>query len=133
MRQPHAYFNIRHGDITLRIKNTLFVLALAATLACSSLTAPRTTDFAWDVVSASATPLPSPTQSALSERTCVVVAAQSLNLRATPGTDSAVIVVLDHGDILTILEDAPRGVWVRVQSGDYLGWINSNYCKSTTR
>lgn len=63
---------------------------------------------------------------------CTVTAVETLNLRATPGTDAAVIAILKHGDLLTILPDPAQGNWIHVQAQDRAGWINSNYCKEST-
>lgn len=84
-------------------------------------------------------PLPSPTASQAeimppvtrthaSTHVCTV-SVESLHLRASPGPDGVVIGWLKAGDVLTIRDDQPEGNWIRVQSGDLLGWINSNYCK----
>lgn len=77
---------------------------------------------------------PSPTAQALAPRliACTVTALETLNLREAPGTSAAVIAVLRHGEILTILDDQPVGDWIHVQRGDRTGWINSNYCKGQT-
>lgn len=76
-------------------------------------------------------PIPSPTEQAQDIRTqyavCTVMAG-SLHLRAMPGTSAQVIGYLYAGDVLTILPDPPVESWIRVQSGDLTGWINSNYC-----
>lgn len=67
-----------------------------------------------------------PTQEPTHECT---VTAKSLHLRASPGLDGIVIAWLNAGDILTIQPDQPSGNWIRVQTDDQTGWINSNYCK----
>lgn len=61
--------------------------------------------------------------------TCTVTALEALNLREAPGTSSAVIAVLKHGDLLTILPQPAQGVWIPVRSGSLEGWIHSNYCE----
>jgi uncharacterized protein YgiM (DUF1202 family) len=63
------------------------------------------------------------------ETTCTVTALEALNLRESPGTSSAVIATLKHGDLLTILPQPAQGVWIPVRAGDLEGWINSNYCE----
>jgi uncharacterized protein YgiM (DUF1202 family) len=59
--------------------------------------------------------------------TCTVTA-ETLHLRESPGLEGIVIDWLKAGDILTILDDQPKGNWIRVRLGDLTGWINSNYC-----
>lgn len=61
--------------------------------------------------------------------TCTVSASNALNLREAPGTSSAVIAILKHGDLLTILPQPAQGVWIPVRAGQLHGWINSNYCE----
>lgn len=76
-------------------------------------------------------PSPAPTEKAQDIRTQYVVCtvtAGSLHLRAAPGISAQVIGYLYAGDVLTILPDPPAESWIRVQSGDLTGWINSNYC-----
>jgi uncharacterized protein YgiM (DUF1202 family) len=52
-----------------------------------------------------------------------------LNIRAGAGLKSAVIRVLQEGDVLTI-EGGKAGNWIRVVTGDDVtGWINKNFCK----
>ncbi len=60
--------------------------------------------------------------------TCTVTALEALNLREGPGTDSAVIAVLDHGDLVTILPEPAQGIWIQIQAQELSGWINSTYC-----
>jgi uncharacterized protein YgiM (DUF1202 family) len=64
--------------------------------------------------------------------TCTVTALEALNLRQSPGTSSAVIATLKHGDLLTILPQPAQGVWIPVRAGDLEGWIHSNYCERNT-
>ncbi len=64
--------------------------------------------------------------------TCIVTALETLNLRESPGTDSAVIAVLMHGDRLTLLPDPAQGNWIHIQMTDRNGWVNSNYCQRIT-
>lgn len=59
---------------------------------------------------------------------CIVTAQKSLNLRSAPGTFAPVLVVLSHGDALTVIDD--RGAWWHVSTGaNVTGYINSIYCK----
>lgn len=60
---------------------------------------------------------------------CIVTATETLNLRAAPGTSAAVIGILRHGDLLTILPDPAQGNWIRVRVGDVAGWINQSFCE----
>jgi len=73
-------------------------------------------------LNASSTPTPQP-------RTCEVIAAQALNLRAGAGVNNSVIAWLVPGDILTLTNTQPRGAWIEVVFADRTGWVNSNYCK----
>ena len=66
---------------------------------------------------------PSPTAPA----SACVVTVKSLNVRKGPDAD--VIGWLFAGDIVTVLEDAPRGEWIKVNAGTVTGWIHSRYCK----
>ncbi len=79
-------------------------------------------DYQPDIVIASSTPTPQ-------ARTCEVIAAQALNLRAGAGVNNSVIAWLVPGDVLTITNTQPKGAWIEVTSADRTGWINSNYCK----
>ncbi len=60
--------------------------------------------------------------------TCTVTALEALNLREGPGTDSEVIAVLAHGELVTILDKKPQGNWIHVRATRHIGWINSTYC-----
>lgn len=77
-------------------------------------------------------PSPPPTETAtqgIATSTCTVVAS-NLNLRREAGTNAAVDVVLNNGDVVTIDQDTPpQGNWKRVFYGDLAGWINTNFCK----
>ena len=103
------------------VKILLFLPLLA--LACFATAYPPAT--ATETRAAQETAQASPTKAPL----CIVTAFEALNLRATPGTEAAVIAILKHGDQLTILPDPAQGIWIRVQSDGRAGWINSNYCK----
>ena len=70
-----------------------------------------------------------PTPTGTQEPACRVTALETLNLRKAPGAGSAVIAVLKHGDLLTILPGPAQGVWIRVRVSGLEGWINSNYCE----
>ena len=100
----------------------LLCLSLLA-LACFATAYPPAT--ATETRAATKTAQLSPTAAPL----CIVTAFEALNLRATPGTQAAVIAILKHGDQLTILPDPAQGIWIRVRIDDRAGWINSNYCK----
>lgn len=68
--------------------------------------------------------IPSPTGT--QEPACIVTA-EKLNVRKEPESD--VIARLYLGDLVTVLEDAPRGAWIRIQAGSVSGWIHKDYCK----
>lgn len=55
------------------------------------------------------------------------VTAQSLHLRAMPGTSAQVIAYLHSGDLLTVLPDPASDNWIHVESEDHTGWVNSKY------
>ena len=50
----------------------------------------------------------------------------TLNLRAGPGVQHAVLRVLHEGDVVTILQG---GAWMKVKSFGKIGFLNSKYCK----
>lgn len=69
---------------------------------------------------------PSPT----SQPTCTVrtgIPAGYLNLRVAPGTNRAVIRVLDEGETLKVIA---RGAWLKVIDSDGTrGFVNARYCE----
>lgn len=106
-------------------KKILFLLPLLA-LACSITPAASLAAMVTPSPSPSPTPFtPSPTAS---PQVCTVTA-ESLHLRAMPGTDAEVIGYLYAGEVLTILPDPPAESWIRVRAGNLTGWINFHYCK----
>lgn len=105
------------------MKYIIPLIVLISTLACSLTAAPPSSP-----TQARAAIKPAQlTQAQIS--TCTVTAVQSLNLREGPGTDSAVIAVLAHGDLVTIRPEPAQGIWIPIQARDLIGWINSTYCK----
>ena len=57
------------------------------------------------------------------------VKSNGLNLRAQPGTDQQVVVVLKQGDTVTVFTDARLirdAIWVKVRAGDYEGWVDQS-------
>lgn len=61
---------------------------------------------------------------------CTVTALETLNLRAAAGTSSAVIAILTHGEVVSILPTSAQDNWIPVHTASGLdGWINSKYCK----
>jgi hypothetical protein len=57
------------------------------------------------------------------------VKSNGLNLRALPGTDQQVVVVLKQGDIVIVFTDARLirdAIWVKVRAGDYEGWVDQS-------
>jgi Bacterial SH3 domain len=57
------------------------------------------------------------------------VKSNSLNLRALPGTDQQVVVVLKQGDMVIVFTDARLlrdAIWVKVRAGDYEGWVDQS-------
>jgi uncharacterized protein YgiM (DUF1202 family) len=57
--------------------------------------------------------------------TCTVTV-KSLNVRSGP--ESNVVGWLSSGNLVSILEDPPRGDWMHIQAGNVTGWIYSKYC-----
>ncbi len=56
------------------------------------------------------------------------VLAQNLHLRAFPGVEAPVIDYLHAGDLLTLTQAAPAGVWYQVTTqGGLTGWVNSTF------
>jgi hypothetical protein len=91
--------------------------AVAASVASAPTAASRT---------ATAAPLPtSAAQGAAQKR----VISNGLNLRAQPGTDQQVIVVLKQGDLVTVFNDArliQGATWVKVRAGELEGWVDQS-------
>jgi hypothetical protein len=57
------------------------------------------------------------------------VKSNGLNLRALPGTDQQVVVVLKQGDMVMVFTDARLirdVIWVKVRAGDYEGWVDQS-------
>jgi hypothetical protein len=57
------------------------------------------------------------------------VKSNRLNLRAQPGIDQQVVVVLKQGDIVTVFNDArliQGATWVKVRTGDFEGWVDQS-------
>ena len=70
-----------------------------------------------------------PTPQGIHADSCIVTAAQSLNLRADAGTVYTVIDWLAAGDVLTRTGNQ-RGAWIEVTtSAGRRGWVHSKYCK----
>jgi uncharacterized protein (TIGR02594 family) len=56
------------------------------------------------------------------------VTATTLNLRATPAKDGAVVTQLPHGMVVQQVEVSGDGEWTRVKSpGGFDGWVSSKY------
>ncbi|NWG35182.1 MAG: SH3 domain-containing protein [Chloroflexi bacterium] len=107
-------------------KKILFLLPLLA-LACSIT--PAASLAAMVTPSPSPSPPPStPSPTATPQDVTCTVTAESLHLRAMPGTDAQVIGYLYAGETLTVLPDPSVDSWIRVRAGDLTGWINSHYC-----
>jgi uncharacterized protein YgiM (DUF1202 family) len=98
------------------------LLALACSLTTQTVQAPNKTRH--EVSPAQVVP----TQT----ETCTIAALKTLNLREAAGTSSAVIAILEHGEIVTILPHPDQGTWIRVRTLNNEGWINSNYCTRRT-
>ena len=52
-----------------------------------------------------------------------------LNLRAQPGTDQQVVLVLKQGDLVSVFTDARLiggATWVKVRAGEYEGWVDQS-------
>ena len=57
------------------------------------------------------------------------VKSNGLNLRAQPGTDQQVVVVLKQGDTVMVFNDARLihgATWVKVRAGDFEGWVDQS-------
>jgi hypothetical protein len=57
------------------------------------------------------------------------VKSNGLNVRALPGTDQQVVVVLKQGDTVILFTDARLirdAIWVKVRAGDYEGWVDQS-------
>ena len=68
---------------------------------------------------------PSPTSQSLSCHVKTYVDKGQINLRAGPGTEFAVIVVLHEGDPINALVSANN--WIKAKINNRVGWINSHY------
>lgn len=113
------------------MKRLLFLLLIIPALACSSTLTEPTANLSADVSTETAIPAPTPPitpTATASPGTCKVIA-EALHLRDAPNIEGLVIAWLDQGDQLTILSDPPSGDWIRVQSVNNTGWINSQYCE----
>lgn len=59
-------------------------------------------------------------------QTIMQVKSASLNLRAEPGTDQPVVLVLAKGETVTLLNETKvvrQSAWVKVRVGDRVGWV----------
>ena len=117
------------------MKRLLFLLLIIPALACSSTLTEPTANLSAGVSTETAIPAPTPSNTitpdptaTASPGTCEVIA-EALHLRDAPNIEGLVIAWLDQGDQLTILSDPPSGDWIRVQSVNNTGWINSQYCE----
>ena len=61
--------------------------------------------------------------------TCTVTAMETLNLRESDSTSSAVIAILKHGESVTVIPYPAQDPWIKVQAQDLIGFLNSNYCE----
>ena len=120
-----------------KILPALLIISLAM-LACSLSLVEPTANLSEGVSTETPAPFstqqifPSPAPIPTSPITCTVTAAESLHLRETADIKGTVITWLSPGDQLTLLPDAPAGVWVKVTTVDHLsGWVNSNFCEVT--
>ncbi len=74
--------------------------------------------------------LPSPTSTGTSTAQGCTITAEHLNLRSGPGTEAAVITVLNYGEVATINPNEPaQASWIFVTASGFDGWINQNYCR----
>ena len=83
-----------------------------------------------------ATPTPKPTEAPAAENPGVEkyqypakVSATQLNLRKGPGTEHAVVVLLNHDDAVTVIGEAWKGTdkWYQVTVGEKSGYVLSDY------
>jgi hypothetical protein len=59
-----------------------------------------------------------------------LVAADTLNVRAGPGLDNPVVILVQRGDQLVLLgaeQSVGESVWVHVRIGETEGWVNKSY------
>lgn len=110
------------------MKRITFLILLPVLLACSLTQGAAHLP----ALNADDSPLTEPTMQVPTPQpiTCTVSAFAFLNLREAPGTSSAVIAVLKHGEVLTILPHPAEGNWIRVKAESLEGWINKNYCET---
>jgi hypothetical protein len=114
------------------MKKNFFILLILPALACfagTKIQAPITPITATAVgapafISTVINDFPSPTAT---QMTMCIVTVKSLNVRSNP--ESNVVGWLYSGDLVSNLEDTPRGAWIHIQAGEVTGWINSKYCK----
>lgn len=59
--------------------------------------------------------------------TVLKVTATALNLRQGPSTDTAILDVLDNGDLVTVAADSGGNGWIKVKSGNDTGWVSAKY------
>jgi hypothetical protein len=72
-----------------------------------------------------AAPLPASDGQATQKR----VRSKGLNVRAQPGTDQQVVLVLAQGDSVMMLNDArliQGATWIKVRAGDVEGWVDQS-------
>lgn len=129
MIQVTCFLILLQEDTMKKIVLLLLALAIPA-LACFSGSMTRATGKPTPSPTATITDSPViylPSATATGTESACIVTAEKLNIRKEPNSD--VIARIKAGDILAILEDAPRGEWLHIRAGSVTGWINSNYCK----
>jgi len=55
----------------------------------------------------------------------------TLNVRAGPGVNFAVLATLQYGECGIQKLGPKRGNWIRIRSGNKIGWVNKRYIKWT--
>ena len=74
------------------------------------------------------TSTPSVRASNVSAETTVVVTADTLNVRAGPGTSYKVVAQVKRGTVLTVLERSQLGDWLKVRTpAQIVGWVSARY------
>lgn len=95
---------------------------IALRVAAASGTAPPEPAAGLSAIGARATAPP-----ATPAQTIMQVKSASLNLRAEPGTDQPVVLVLAKGEAVTLLNETRivrQSAWVKVRVGDRVGWVS---------
>jgi hypothetical protein len=114
------------AEVTAADAGAAAALVVSAPPAAEDAIAPTVAAAASEPTAASlAAPLPANDRQAAQKR----VRSNSLNVRAQPGTDQQVVLVLAQGDSVTVLNDArliQGATWIKVRAGDVEGWVDQS-------